>query len=72
MTTRIDGSTTLTGHSLNVENDLRVMRQLEKRGQELQMQLWDIEERWQKRRDQIQKRRGANIRVCYSFADCLC
>jgi len=73
MATLIYSNTKLEGYTLNIEADLRVIRQLEKRGQELQAQLWKIEERWQKKTDQLVRRQcfGVNLQMQYDFKDIL-
>ncbi len=66
----IYSDTTVEGYSAQAENDLRVLRQIEKRAQGLQMQMWRLEERWDKRRISLEKHTKGY--VTYNFHDMLC
>ncbi len=61
--------TTLPGYSARVDDDIRVLRQIEHRAQDLQREMWKLEARWQKRRESLEKRTSG--RVVYGFHDML-
>jgi hypothetical protein len=77
MTTRIGLLTELEGYSARAENCLRVMRCLERRAAQLYPRvyrsnvaaIWALEERWHKRRKELESIRGTRLRVTYDFAD---
>jgi hypothetical protein len=71
MTIRISNETTLPEHSLNANEDLRIIRQIEARAQALQMEIWKLQNRWDKRVATLHNRRGENVRITYNFNDIL-
>ena len=56
--------------SATIEDNLRVLQKIEQRAQELQVQLLRLENRWQKRRESLEKQTGELIG--YDFCDVLC
>ena len=72
MATRFHSDTDLVGYGVNVEEDVRVIRQIEERARKLHNQLYKLEQRWYKRTEQLAKRQGVNIVVAYDFGDSLC
>ena len=75
MTTCIYGDTTLDGYGLNIEEDLRVLRNIERQAKILQAKMDKLNVRWDARAEKMQKRRSHGIRTnfyfAYSFQDCL-
>lgn len=77
MTTRVSLSTELEGYGVKAEECLRVMRQIERRALALYPRvyrsnidaIWRLEERWHKRRYELEHIRHLRLRVTYDFAD---
>ena len=71
MATTLYGDSAVTGvYSANVDEDWRVIKQLERRACDLQNEIWKLEERWQKRVDTMEKRQGPfKLKVGYDFSD---
>jgi hypothetical protein len=56
---------------LNIEEDLRVLRNIERQAKILQAKMDKLNVRWDARAEKMQKRRNHGIRITYSFQDCL-
>ena len=62
------------GWSANIEEDIRVITDIERRASDLQFKLWALEERWEKRVDKLSRRQDINgkFRQDYDFRAALC
>ena len=59
------------GFNANVEEDARILNELENRGRDLQAQMDRLEERWEKRKDKLERRQHCNIVLTYCWGDAL-
>ena len=72
MPTRFYGETTLAGFSANIDEDVRVIRDIERKARELHGKLDLLEDRWTARTDKLEHRRipiKGSIIVAYDFRD---
>lgn len=63
------------GWSANVESDVRVIKDIERKAQVLQGKLWDLEVRWEKRIEKLSRRECVDtdsFHVDVDFQDILC